>query len=600
LEDLYRRNLFIISVDRHSKTYRYHDLFKEFLQSRLKIEHPELVNPLHLRAANAETVSLRVLRHLVKAQAWEEAAQTLEVLGEELLEQGSVGTLRYWIELLPPSVRDNRPRLRLYLGICAWMYADMDTARSHFDEAIAGFEERDDQAGIGESLAYYSSCVAGVGEYLNSYLSGIKALKYPLSPNVRVQVLLSTTVGDINNSNLEQAYRYWDEAFGLLGENPDLRTLYSAGILMYGAMAFLPDGKVRYQRYIELANQKLAQSQEPFQVSFGGSWEEGVRASLKAVTDMHTAMLYYIEGQVAKALQTCEEVLAYSELTGGISRVEMETGLMITHMHMLFGNQERANFYLERFRQRVIENNPDFVLQYWYPFFPYQFARAQIMQGKLDEATKTLEHLAELDRQKYLLVEPLETVLAGLLAVQNKRYADAEPLFLKYLDFQERVICSRVYSNARILLSHLYLQWQKPQQSLSMLAPLLLECSQNGNYGILYSDGVAIIIPLLKLAIEKGVYPQIAATALERVAVKIELPEVINSIIAVPGTNEMLTPREVEILQLLAAGKSNQDIADKLVISLHTVKRHVAHVLDKFGVESRTQVAAIAHEMKLV
>ena len=56
-----------------------------------------------------------------------------------------------------------------------------------------------------------------------------------------------------------------------------------------------------------------------------------------------------------------------------------------------------------------------------------------------------------------------------------------------------------------------------------------------------------------------------------------------------------LTPRELEVLRLVAAGHSNRALADRLSISERTVERHVLHVLTKLGVGSRTAAAAYAH-----
>jgi DNA-binding NarL/FixJ family response regulator len=57
---------------------------------------------------------------------------------------------------------------------------------------------------------------------------------------------------------------------------------------------------------------------------------------------------------------------------------------------------------------------------------------------------------------------------------------------------------------------------------------------------------------------------------------------------------DMLTAREREILQLLADGMSNQDVAGKLFISQETVKSHVRHILTKLEADTRTQAVAIA------
>ena len=55
-----------------------------------------------------------------------------------------------------------------------------------------------------------------------------------------------------------------------------------------------------------------------------------------------------------------------------------------------------------------------------------------------------------------------------------------------------------------------------------------------------------------------------------------------------------LTAREREILKLIAEGRSNKDIAEKLVLSLHTVKNHVKNIIQKLAVDDRTQAAILA------
>jgi LuxR family maltose regulon positive regulatory protein len=62
---------------------------------------------------------------------------------------------------------------------------------------------------------------------------------------------------------------------------------------------------------------------------------------------------------------------------------------------------------------------------------------------------------------------------------------------------------------------------------------------------------------------------------------------------------EPLTARELEVLKLIEAGCSNQDIADDLVISMPTVKRHISNIYAKLGVESRTQAVSLGKELKL-
>jgi two-component system, NarL family, response regulator LiaR len=78
---------------------------------------------------------------------------------------------------------------------------------------------------------------------------------------------------------------------------------------------------------------------------------------------------------------------------------------------------------------------------------------------------------------------------------------------------------------------------------------------------------------------------QLAPQAVARLMREVRTPE---------SSREALTERETDVLQLLAQGKSNREIAQHLSIGEQTVKTHVSHILDKLGVPSRTQAALYA------
>jgi DNA-binding NarL/FixJ family response regulator len=67
-----------------------------------------------------------------------------------------------------------------------------------------------------------------------------------------------------------------------------------------------------------------------------------------------------------------------------------------------------------------------------------------------------------------------------------------------------------------------------------------------------------------------------------------------------PSALSALTPREIDVLRLLAGGRSNAEIATALFLSEATVKTHVAHLLAKLGLTSRTQAVVLAYESRLV
>jgi DNA-binding CsgD family transcriptional regulator len=75
-----------------------------------------------------------------------------------------------------------------------------------------------------------------------------------------------------------------------------------------------------------------------------------------------------------------------------------------------------------------------------------------------------------------------------------------------------------------------------------------------------------------------------------------ELPPRAATAPAVGSGSSLLSDREIEVLRLVAAGRSNQQIADELVISLNTVRRHVSNIFDKTGAANRTEASVYARD----
>ena len=93
---------------------------------------------------------------------------------------------------------------------------------------------------------------------------------------------------------------------------------------------------------------------------------------------------------------------------------------------------------------------------------------------------------------------------------------------------------------------------------------------------------------------------ELAARRFEVAAASVPMPTIMQTGgIHVPTTGETLSPREVDVLRLIASGANNAEISRQLVISLHTTKSHVAHILAKLNVASRTAAALCVRELEL-
>ena len=99
-------------------------------------------------------------------------------------------------------------------------------------------------------------------------------------------------------------------------------------------------------------------------------------------------------------------------------------------------------------------------------------------------------------------------------------------------------------------------------------------------------------------------YPQWLLEQLHAVAACPVQAELLKRLPQIPsastGSGEALSSRELAVLELIAQGCSNQQISERLFISLHTVKTHASHINSKLGVERRTQAVAKAKSLGLL
>ena len=100
---------------------------------------------------------------------------------------------------------------------------------------------------------------------------------------------------------------------------------------------------------------------------------------------------------------------------------------------------------------------------------------------------------------------------------------------------------------------------------------------------------------------ESPLAPELAARLLRRLAAEVREPaNRLQPSQRRAQMSEPLTPREIEVLECVALGKSNREIAEDFVLSVGTVKNHVEHIIGKLGVSDRTQAVVLALELGII
>jgi two-component system, NarL family, response regulator DegU len=128
----------------------------------------------------------------------------------------------------------------------------------------------------------------------------------------------------------------------------------------------------------------------------------------------------------------------------------------------------------------------------------------------------------------------------------------------------------------------------------------LLEALKAGASGyVLKQMSPQQIVGAIRRVLE-GEFPLNQEVAMQLLMRLIEEKQQKKSPVPKPSLSIPLSPREVEVLELLVRGKSNQQIAKDLSISMSTVKNHVHHIIEKLGVSDRVQAAILAIEHDLI
>ena len=130
-------------------------------------------------------------------------------------------------------------------------------------------------------------------------------------------------------------------------------------------------------------------------------------------------------------------------------------------------------------------------------------------------------------------------------------------------------------------------------EALAFLSDALTMAEPEG-YVRTFVDEGTLLKPLLKKVLKKGIMSEYT----KKLLTLIEMEELQRR--KTRGDRILLSEREIEILHLIDADNTNEQIADNLSISLSTVKTHVHHILEKLSVKDRSQAVFRAKELELI
>ncbi len=609
LQDIERAGLFLVPLDEVRGWWRYHHLFADLLRARLQAEQPGQVQALHRAAAawcEEHDLADDAVRHALAAgdPAW--AARLVERHVETLLGRSEGETLRRWLAALPAESVRARPRLCLAQAYGAAQGFQVEALEALLDDAerafaVSGDEPYEDPAG--RPVSVLANVPAGIA-FLRASLARLRG-DAARAAGYNRQALAQLGEDDW----LMRSFVRWNQAGadwlgGRLG--PAERSLAEVLAERRAADEFFEDFLAMRVCYdlgeVQRAGGDLDAALATYRQALDAAGESS-QAALTGLAHVGLAQVLYERDELAAALDhatrgvtLCRQLAFTPSLATGLAVVAR-----IRHAH---GDAAGAREAMGEAGQAGLSPQVVALLN---PV-PSQRARLLLAQGDAHAAAQWAKAagLGPDDEPDYPR-EPAYLVLARVLLAQN----DPSPA----LTLLQRLLgaaasqgrASSIIEIQALRALALAAGGDYPGAFGALTEALTPACPQ-GYVRVFADEGAPMHALLARLsaaqrdqrALARGVHPGYLAALLRACGEADAVPPQRRAAAAVPGLVEQLTARELEILALLAAGTPNSRIAEELVVTLDTVKKHVTHVLGKLGAANRTEAAARARQLSLI
>jgi LuxR family maltose regulon positive regulatory protein len=584
LEELDRANLFVVPLDEERQWWRYHHLFADLLRARLARERPTVLPGLHRAAAawhEEHGLADDAIRHATAAGETGWAARLVERHVEMLLRRSQGATLDRWLSALPAESIRARARLCLAQAVAAVVAGRPEAAEpllASAERAFAASGDEPHEPSVGRALSVLANVPASIA-FLRADLARMRGdaaravahdqqalthlgeddwiLRSMVAWNLAAAHWLRGELGEAERALADVVAERVAADEGYLA----MRVCYDHGEVQR-AQGRLDAVQRTYQRALEVAS-KFGQQPPPAGMAYVGLAEVLYERDELAAAYEHAT----------KAVALCQHLAFTQPLATGYA--------MLARIRWAQGDEAGALAAIVLARGEVAaaarwagerglgaDDEPAYPREREY----LALARVQLAEHAPGRALGLLDRLraqAAAQRRTGSVIE--------VMALRALALADGGDLAAASASLAEALALAAPEGYVRVFADE-----------GAPMAPLL------GRLAAAQRTGrVVFPAPVPQRYLERLV------RAFQPAAPTDTAPGA-TSENERPGLAEPLSRRELEVLRLLAAGKSNQQIADELVVTLATVKSHVGHILGKLAAANRTQAVARARVLGLL
>jgi LuxR family maltose regulon positive regulatory protein len=638
---LERANLFVVPLDEERRSYRLHELFREALLSVLHTTQPELMRLLHRRAAHfyeAEGEWHEAITHAFQAADYSAAARMMEQRVEQFWLRGEAETMARWVLALPAShVRTHASlalTIALYLLNTVTFTTQVQRERRHTQ--VRRLMERVETAlrpHAEETRSQPSATHAGAGITLSpgdrEALAAEDAVLHRRLRLLHAEMAFYEAIATLEYERLSALY----QEIQALDQDKEviwqIFPLFCRFVLHY---TIRQEGAGLLPWLLE-AYERVSRKASPFAITRIRYWlalshvEAGhlrlaYQESLDALDLMvrragYAVLTGYFESVLARVLyqwNRLEEAQSYLHTLLHDAAAWQHLDLLgsgyasLMQLALVTGDQSLAQQMLHELEQ-LVQRERFGVYPDWLPTLRAQW---WLVHDQLKEASAWAASVVFPEEPwERSLYEAFPTVIRVYFAAHRFREAlDLLERWHEHLDRPTNIRITITYLTQSLVALH---QVGKSDQAREIAGRLFALTEPEGYIRVYLDEGESMREALLALLASHSRQHEWAASTRTYIAKLLaafqQEAATMHALVPSPAPQPSasssapeiaLTRREQEVLRLLAAGASNQDIAQALVISLDTAKKHVSNLLGKLGASSRTQAVARARARSLL
>jgi LuxR family maltose regulon positive regulatory protein len=619
---LYRANLFVLPQDDDARWFRYHRLFADLLKTRLQQKlSPGVVSVLHERAAEwyeQAGMHAEAINHFLSAPNYPEAIKIIEKVALPMILRAYLKTVGDWLEAIPPEYLHDNQRVNM---ASVWMHLtrrDFARAAPYLDRLrniFSSLDLREVEPSIqGEWLALQSLTLSAQGNAEESCTLAEQALEILPQAETQVRTMTYMSLADAYTQMLDyeraaracemiiqQARMAGDIASELFGQS-------------YLGRMLLQQGKLHATA--EIASKALQHLEQT-----------GAFSPFSATLYGELAQVYYEWHKLEEARSYYLRSVEMSTL-GGFSDAAIYHHVFLSQVSLMEGDLQCALEEIDKALDQMRTAAPALVREEVIA----QQVRVYLAEGRITEpqlalkvygfafeGSFTFPDLAARDNVPYEVGVMYNCALRILLNRAEDRHDPGElnqGIELADLVIEKSLRCRHlpIALTACMLRSRLKVAVGDEQASLADIV-YAIKLAQPENFISIFLEEGKPVQNTLESLLQSSILDN-SQREYVREILAVSPQEPAGETAAKPGHEALLnrkapgdeilplvdplTERELEVLQLIAAGDSNRTIAEKLFITVSAVKKHNGNIYGKLNVSSRTQAVARAQELGLL